>query len=218
MRKRRANKLITLLVLSFFLLSFFLYYSYFVHPNIKSYSKAKINSLTEQALNSAVSNVINTTLNYDSLINISYAPTGEISMISANQYAINTIMREIVKNAQFLMQDVGKESLQIPIGTFSGISILNGRGPKVNVQTVPISIICSNFNTTFTSVGINNTLHRLYLDVTAKVKLLLPLKDCVINSTQSILITEGVIVGKVPNVYFTGNNNKINDTFDLIPS
>jgi len=215
--KRKSKKIYTLIVLCVFLLSFALYYSFLVHPVIKRYSTAKINDLTERTLNLAVSNVINTSLNYDSLINISYAPTGEISMISANQYAINTIMREIVKNAMHLMENLGKECLQIPIGTFSGISILSGRGPKINVQTMPISVVCSNFNTNFQSVGINNTLHQLYLDVFAKVRIILPLKDCIINSKQSILISEGVIVGKVPNVYFSGSNNKINETFDLIP-
>ena len=68
-------------------------------PIIKTYCSARINSLTEQALNVAVSNVINSTINYDSIMTISYNQSGDINYITANQYMINTITREIIKDA-----------------------------------------------------------------------------------------------------------------------
>lgn len=215
MRKRKASKILTIFVIFLSLLAFFLYYINLVHPVIKSYSRAKINAIAEQALNLAVSNVINATMNYDSIINISYTNTGEIAYLNANQFVINTITREVVKNAQQLMLDIGEDGIKVPLGTFSGISIFAGRGPNVKLQMVPVGIVSSNFNSTFTAVGINNTLHQLYLNLSAKVELILPLKNCVVDITQSILLCEGIVVGKVPEVYF--GNHKIDKTFDLMP-
>lgn len=214
MKKRKRAITIFVLLFGFFSLCF--YYIRLVNPVIKNYTKAKVNALTEQVLNLAVSNVINATINYDSVINISYTNTGEIAYLNANQYVINTITREVVKNAQELMLDLGKEGVGVPIGTFSGLSIFNGRGPNVKLQMLPIGIVASNFDSVFSSVGINNTLHQLFLNVSAKVELVLPLKNCVIDVNQSVLLCEAVILGKVPEVYF-GNNN-IGKCFDLIPN
>lgn len=213
MRKRKKITTIIVLLIGFF--SLYFYYVKLVNPVIRTYTKAKINALTEQVLNVAVSNVINSSINYDSVINIAYTNTGEIAYLNANQYVINTITREVVKNAQELMIDIGEEGVAVPLGTFSGLSIFNGRGPNVKLQMVPVGIIASNFNSVFTSVGINNTLHQLFLNVSAKVELVLPLKNCVINVEQSVLLCEAIVVGKVPEVYF-GNNN-IGKCFDLNP-
>lgn len=213
MKKRK--KIVAIFIMIFTLFSFYFYYIKLVNPVIRSYTKAKINALTEQVLNVAVSNVINASINYDSVINIGYTNTGEIAYLNANQYVINTITREVVKNAQELMLDVGEDGVVVPLGTFTGLSIFNGRGPNVKLQMVPVGIVASNFNSVFTSVGINNTLHQLFLNIFAKVELVLPLKNCVVNIQQSVLLCEAIVVGKVPEVYF-GNNN-IGKCFDLTP-
>ena len=193
----------------------FFYYIEIAHPIIKEYSRAKINERTERILNTAVSNVINTSLNYDSIVNISYNSQGDISYINANQYSVNTITREIVKNAQNLMQELSTKGINIPIGTFSGISLFNGRGPNVKLQAITIAIVSSNFRSKFSNIGINNALHQLYLDVSTKVELVLPLKNTTILSTQSILLCEGIIIGKVPEFYFKGEN--LDNNLDLVP-
>ena len=79
------------------------YYCFVSSPVIKTYCKAETRALTEKAINLAVSNVINRTLSYDALIDINYDTNGEIVSFSANQYEINSISREIVKEPQLQM-------------------------------------------------------------------------------------------------------------------
>lgn len=191
------------------------YYVFTIVPIIKTYCTSKISSLTEQALNVAVSDVINSTINYDNIITINYNESGEVNFISANQYMINTITREVVKDAHERMKGLGEEYINIPIGTLSGITLFMGRGPLVKLSSTPIAIIGSSFDSTFTSVGINNTLHKIYLNVKARVEMALPIKKQVIDIEQQILLCESVIVGKVPSVYFnSGMSDKI---LNLIP-
>lgn len=213
---KRRKKIITTFILCVTIFSFYLYYIKLVNPVIKNYTKSKINALTEQVLNIAVSNVINASINYDNIINIAYTTAGEIAYFNANQYVINTITREVVKNAQEQMLSLGDEGVGVPLGTFTGISLFNGRGPKIKLQMLPVGIVASNFDSVFTNVGINNTLHQLFLNISAKVELILPLKNCLVTVDQSVLLCEAIIVGKVPEVYF-GNNN-IEKCFDLVPS
>ena len=206
MKQKRGKKIITILTITIVIFATSFYYVQIAHPIIKSYSKAKISEQTEKLLNTAVSNVINTTLNYDSIVNISYNTQGEIAYINANQYSVNTITREIVKNAQNLMQDLSSVGLTIPLGTFTGISLFNGRGPNIKLDTLNVAIVNSKFKSKFSTIGINNALHQLYLDITTKVELVLPLKNSVITTVQSVLLCEGIIIGKVPEFYFKGEN------------
>ena len=214
-RQKRKNWLYSIIMLSLIFFVFSFYYLKIINPVIKNYSRAKINALTEQAVNLAVSNVINTTLNYDSIVNVNYTSTGEISYVSANQYVVNSITREVVKNAQFQMLSLGEDGIKIPIGTFTGLSFFVGRGPNVKLQMLPIGIVSSNFKSEFTSVGINNTLHQLFLEITAKVELTMPFKNIKVDTTTSVLLCEGIIIGKVPEVYF--NNSKLEKVLDLVP-
>ena len=209
MRKTSRKHLIKpLFVLVMFFCILIWYYMLVLVPIIKTYCSAKVNSLTEQALNVAVSNVINTTVNYDSIMNISYTQNGEISYISANQYIINTISREIIKDANERIKLIDEDYINIPIGTLSGIAIFNGRGLRIKLSASPVAIIGSSFDSNFINVGINNTLHKIYLTLNARVDMNLPIKRQTINVKQQVLLCESVIVGTVPNVDF---NNGIRD-------
>jgi len=212
-RKRLIKPLFIFVV--FFCISIW-YYMLVLVPIIKTYCTAKINSLTEQALNVAVSNVINTTVNYDSIMSINYNQNGEINYISANQYMINTITREIIKDAHERIKVLDEEYMQIPLGTLTGIALLNGRGMRVKLSASPVGIIGSSFDSNFISVGINNTLHKIYLTINARVEMNLPIKKQTIDVKQQVLLCESVIVGKVPNVYF--NSGMSDKVLNLVPN
>lgn len=217
MRKTSHKRLIKplFILVVFFCISIW-YYMLVLVPIIKTYCTAKINSITEQALNIAVSNVINTTVNYDSIMTINHNQAGEINYITANQYMINTISREIIKDANERIKMLDDEYMRIPLGTLSGVALFSGRGRRVKLSASPVAIIGSSFDSDFISVGINNTLHKIYLTIDAKVDMNLPIKKQTINVTQQVLLCESVIVGKVPNVYF---NSGISDkVLNLVPN
>ena len=217
MRKRTHKRLIKPLILLvvFFCISIW-YYMLVLVPIIKTYCTAKINSITEQALNVAVSNVINTTINYDNIMAINYNQSGEINYITANQYMINTITREIIKDANERIKVIDDEYMYIPIGTLTGIALFNGRGRPIKLSATPVGIIGSSFDSTFINVGINNTLHKIYLTINAHVDMNLPIKKQSINVNQQVLLCESVIVGKVPNLYF--NNGMSDKVLNLVPN
>lgn len=212
--RRHLVKPLVLIVVFFCIILW--YYMIILVPIIKTYCRAKINAITEQALNVAVSNVINTTINYDNIMTINYASNGDVNFITANQYMINTITREVVKNAHEQIKRLGEDYLYIPLGTLSGVALFSGRGPNVKLSASPVGIVGSSFDSSFISVGINNTLHKIYLKVTATVEMSLPIKKQIINIEQQVLLCESVIIGKVPNVYFnSGTSDKI---LNLIPN
>lgn len=192
-----------------------MYYFFVISPVIKTYSAQETKSITEKAINLAVSNVINRTLSYESLIDINYSKTGEIVSFSANQYEINSITREIVKETQFQMTNLGRNGLPISVGTFSGIPFLIGRGPSIHLNLVPIGVVSGKFDSEFSSVGINMTKHTLFLYIDVHVSIVLPVKSYDIYSTNQVLLAESIIVGKVPEVYLNGGS--LGKSLNLVP-
>ncbi len=191
------------------------YYFFVISPVVKTYSAAKTKQLTENAMNLAVSTVINRTISYDSLIDINYAPNGEITSFSANQYEINSIAREIVNEGQTLMRTLGEDGLNLNIGTFSGMPFLIGRGPEIKLKLVPIGIVASRFDSEFSAVGINMTKHTLYLYLDVHVNIALPIKSYEVYSTSQVMLAESIIIGKVPEVYLNGGS--LGESLNLVP-
>ena len=54
----------------------------------------------------------------------------------------------------------------------------------------------------FTSVGINQTLHRIYLNLKCSIGILTPFQSVSKSVLSKVLLTETVIVGEVPSAYF----------------
>ena len=215
MKKVKSKKSLIIIVLIFFVFMLGVYYFNIMLPIIKTYSKAEINATTEKAVNMAISNVINRTLNYDTLIDINYNSIGEIVSFSANQYEINTITREIVKETQYQMNTLGSDGLKIKIGTFSGIPFFVERGPNINLKLMPIGAVNGEFKSEFNSVGINMTKHSLYLYVNTHISVVLPIKNYAVKTSTQVLLCESIIVGKVPEVYLQGGG--LNKLLNLVP-
>ena len=215
MKKSRKGKIKIIVLFCLLLFCFFCYYNFVAGPIIKTYTAAETRSLTERAINLAVSNVINRTLSYDSLIDVQYSSTGEISTISANQYEINSITREIVKEAQLQMKTLGEDGLRLSLGTLTGMPIFMGKGPTIGFRLIPIGAVSSNFESEFNSVGINMTKHTIYLYVNTHVSIVLPIKSYDVYSSNQVMLAESIIVGKVPEVYLNGGS--LGKSLNLVP-
>ena len=54
----------------------------------------------------------------------------------------------------------------------------------------------------FKDAGINQTLHRIYLEVRCNVNILTPYETITETITNQVLLTEGVIIGNIPDTYY----------------
>lgn len=54
----------------------------------------------------------------------------------------------------------------------------------------------------FKEAGINQTLHRIYLEVKCKVTILTPYNTIAETITNQVLLAEGIIIGNIPDAYY----------------
>ena len=124
--------------------------------------------------------------------------------MTANSHKINLINKEVCETTAKVLKKKLQNGIPVPILAFSGIDILSGYGNNVYIKTISISSVTSEFDSNFNSIGINQTLHSIYINVLSEVKIEIPLKTYQTTLKTSVLISETVLVGKVPEIYLNG--------------
>ena len=101
------------------------------------------------------------------------------------------------------------EEFGIPLGTLTGWMIFSGKGPTVRVELLSVGDVTADMRHSFTEAGINQTLHQVYLDVSAAVYLMIPGEILSAEIDTSVCVAETIIVGQVPETYlYVGNGEK----------
>jgi len=211
--KRKFVAIFVAIIVCVFLI--LIYFNTIVNPIIISSSEYKVRSLALKAVNSAIAEVVAEAVLYNDLVSTITNADGDIVMIQANSILINKLSKELAKNAIAKLEIIGEQGVEIPIGTFSGLPILVGRGPDVKIKLLPIGSINCQFESKFESAGINQTHHRIYVNIESKVSMILPTERRTVSNTTQVLICESIIIGKVPITYLQSTD--LQDMMDLIP-
>ena len=71
-------------------------------------------------------------------------------------------------------------------------------------------------NSEFEAVGINQTVHRIFLDLNCVVGILTPFESLSKNVFSKVLLAETVIVGEVPSTYYNYDNLGFEDVLNTV--
>ena len=176
-----------------------------VNPIIYEFSTAEIERLIIKASNNAI-NIASSNYNYKDIVSIGYDKEGNISFIKAEQTEINKITNFISMQTQEFIDAKMEVGIYIPIGTCTGIGFLSGKGSNINININPIGNVVSFLKSEFKEAGINQTIHKLYIDLQCEMSIVLPFGNKKIVKNIQNLVSESLIVGKIPNIYFQKNN------------
>ena len=150
---------------------------------------------------------------YDELFTIEKDKNENIKMIKSNVIPINEIISDVALKIQNKIDERGRENIEIALGSFTGFKLLAGKGPGVKIRISSIGNVETDLRSEFISQGINQTLHRVYLQVKCKVNILTPFDNIEREITNQVLLVENVIVGNIPNTYYNleGLDSKSDD-------
>lgn len=123
-------------------------------------------------------------------------------MIKSNIIAINAITSDVANKIQEELDNKGRQKIEIPLGSFTGFKLFSGKGPGMKMTIIQVGDVETDLRSEFTSQGINQTLHRVYLQVRCKMNILTPFDGISKDVTNQVLLIENVIVGNIPNTYY----------------
>ncbi len=217
-RKRTGAKrkiFIMLIVVALFAATIVVWLNAGMHKAMEALAVARVKSVAARAMNQAILDCLSESTNGDAVIHV--RETGErVYLLEADAYRMNALAAACAQAAQDLIAQMGEQGISIPIGTITGVPFLAGRGPKLRVTFIPAGSVQSAFDTEFTSAGINQTLYRVKLRLTASVQIVMPGVYQAVSVTSEASIAESVIVGDVPQVYTDVANT--DDMLNLIPT
>jgi sporulation protein YunB len=139
-------------------------------------------------------------VSYDNLVHIDRDADGKVLSITSDVLKMNQLKSKIILDVQSGLNGSTASSVDIPLGTLLGGNLFHGRGPNLNMKVTLAGNVKADFKSYFESAGINQTRHRIYLNVGTSVYSFLPGFDATTDVNTDVLVAETVIVGSVPEV------------------
>ena len=196
-RVRRRRFLRRALLLLLLLLALFLLIDRNFRPLVFSLAEARSAAMASQVLSGALAEATQDGVTYEDLMNVKMDQSGQVALLSANTMAMNRLATRAGDAALRRLNNMSSERVTVPLGAVLGTTLFSGSGPGVPVSIVPIGSIFTDFATEFEACGINQTRHKVYLQVTANIRIVIPTGAKTTQVSANMLVAESIIVGRV---------------------
>ena len=194
----RNTVLATLLLAAGMALTFISLLEFRLRPVVEQLAARQVNNHVTARLNAALSVLM---AGDGALVEIQRGPEGEILALTGDMDAINRIRGQVVEAALDTLAQVDVHTLGVPLGSLFDFDLLWAKGPVVEVHCLVAGTVSTGVRSEFQSAGINQTLHRVLLDVEVPLTVLLPGSRGQTTARLTLCAAETVIVGKVPQTY-----------------
>ena len=169
---------------------------------ISDLAKTSVMNTTSDLANDAIARQIATgNIAYDRIVFFEKDLDGRITALKTNMSEVNRLKTDVLNiiNDEILALD--SSDIGIPTGSLFLPELFSGKGPAIPVHILSIRNSDANFISTFSQAGINQTLHRLNMEVTIDVAVLVLGETSSFTMSSEVVVAETIIVGQVPQTY-----------------
>lgn len=164
-------------------------------------------AITRTKWESIITEEVNTILTKGSYTYQNFAGTlqdenGKITAISVNSHQVTELSTAITQQLSNCFSQSTKLSIPVPIGSVIAPRYLQGIGFSVKVNAMAYTAVKVCIVSEVTSVGINQTTHRLSAKIVTDTKLYCSNEKSNISHEYRVLLAESIIFGTIPNSYF----------------
>lgn len=206
--------LVTLLVLFGIIISAVIFIKRNVTPMVVMLSNERIKLMTTDAVSNAVLDIMSKNTDNE-FMTITRDDKQNIKSVDINADKVTELAQKITIEAQHKINEAGSDGITIPIGSLSGVTLFTGLGPDLKIKIYLVGSTKTIVISEFSESGINQTLHRLYIDITGSVAVAIPGLPSTIDTHTQVLMSETIIIGEVPSTYIKSVN--VGEMLDLIP-
>ena len=182
-----------------------------VMPIVEERCKTAAKSVATKISNEQAT-IVMSNYTYDDLINIIKDENGNIKMIGTNIISVNEIISDIPIKIQEEIEKSENSNFNIKLGS----KLFSGMGPDINIKIQLDGTVETDLKSEFISQGINQTLHRIYLDVVCKVSILTPFEVISEEIKNQVLLVEGIIAGEIPQSYYNLEGLESRDAIEIV--
>ena len=173
-----------------------------IYPVLRSLAETQVKNTASDLINDAIAEQIAMgNIQYDRIVYFEKDLNGRITALKTNIGEINRLKTDVLNiiNDEILSTD--ESSLGVAVGSLFLPEFLSGKGPKLPVRILVIRNSEADFYSDFSEAGINQTLHKLNMEVFLDVTVLVLGTTTEFTISSHMVVAETVIVGDVPETY-----------------
>ena len=140
-------------------------------------------------------------VSYGDFVTIQRDGEGTITALTTDMARMNLLRTELAASILEALGEADVSDIQVPLGTLFDLEPLWARGPVLKAKAMTVGTVRTEFDSQFTSAGVNQTLHRIWVEVAVPMTLLLPGGEVETELHTRLCVAETVIVGRVPDTY-----------------
>lgn len=176
-----------------------IYIDYVIKSKIEQISIHYCNISVSEIINQSVSKVLNdNNTEYSDLVYELYDKDNNVSSVKIKTDKLNNLQTQIISEINSQLLSNSKNKIKIPLGTVSGSYLLSGRGPRIEIKFIPTGSVSSKLESDFSSAGINQSCHKILMNINANVTAVFPSGSCQTNVQLNCILAETIIIGEVP--------------------
>ena len=169
---------------------------------IRDLAQTSVMNTTSDMTNDAISKQIAAgEIAYDRIVYFEKDLDGRITALKTNMSEVNRLKTDVLSiiNDEILALD--HSDIGIPMGSLFLPELFSGKGPAIPIHILSIRNSDASFASSFSQAGINQTLHRLNMEVTIDVAVLVLGETSSFTVSSEVVVAETIIVGQVPNTF-----------------
>ena len=204
MRQRKRRRLALLLALLAALAAAYCVARSRLHTIIADLAATQMDSVISTIINVSINEQIeNGAIDYDRMVDFEKSAAGEITALKTNMAEVNHLKTEILNIVNGKLAELQAQPLEIPLGNVILPEFFAGHGPAFPIEVVSITTSGADFENEFLEAGINQTMHRILMNVAVVVTFLAPGGARTVTVSSHVVVAETVLVGNVPASYVT---------------
>ena len=201
-------KFILVIIVIFFFFNSILYiFQKNILPTALLIREERLKKQATEIINETALDIYSNDFDYSKIIIIDKDNDGNITLLRADTVKLNYLSSKLVLSMNRKVDELEEIGIKIPLGYMTKNLIFYNLGPKINVKMNQVGNITSDYESIFESEGINQTRHKIYLNVHMKMRVVVPFNSEEVEITSQIPIAETIIVGKIPDTSINLNKN-----------
>lgn len=218
--KLRFYLTIILFSISLLAMVFIYYFDKVIAPTVLMVADGEMRTKTVDIINKNILDIYGNEneFNYNQIVDVQKDESGKITNMSTDTIALNKLATELAIKSQKEIKEVGSVGVKMPLGYITKNNILSYFGPTIVVKMEPIGRVDTSYESVFESAGINQTIHKIYINFNTTIKVILPLQSREVVVKHQVPVSENIIMGEVPRTILGAdlikNNSNKNETKD----
>ena len=175
-----------------------------LRPAVAEIARTQVQNTMTAAIEQAVTeDLAQRNVSYDDFVTIERDSSGAITALSTQTAQMNLLRAELAASILDALEEVDVSAIHLPLGSLLDFEPLWAKGPDLQVRAMTVGTVRAEFDSEFSSAGVNQTIHRIWLEVVVPMTVLLPGEELEMTVQTRLPLAETVIVGQVPNTYLS---------------